>query len=210
MKPDPAIKEGDISTEEKIKTAAKVIFQERGFAATRTRDIAEKAGINLALLNYYFRSKKKLFDMIMIESLQGFIRSMSVAFNDESTSFEAKIELLVSNYIDLLIAEPNVPLFVLSELRANPEEFVSKVKVKELIMDSHFIKQFNEEAQKGKMITVNPLHFVVNMAGMIIFPFIAIPVLTNVHQMKHEEFVTLMEERKALIPIWLKTMMIAT
>jgi AcrR family transcriptional regulator len=58
-------KELDTTTEAKIKAAARVVFHKKGFAATRTRDIAEEAGINLALLNYYFRSKEKLFDIIM-------------------------------------------------------------------------------------------------------------------------------------------------
>ena len=58
-------KELDITTEEKIKQAAKAVFQKKGFAATRTRDIAEEADINLALLNYYFRSKEKLYGRII-------------------------------------------------------------------------------------------------------------------------------------------------
>ena len=57
--------EKEISTEEKILEAASKVFTEKGFAGTRTRDIAEHAGINLALLNYYFRSKEKLFEQVM-------------------------------------------------------------------------------------------------------------------------------------------------
>src|ERR1700751_6460756 len=96
----------NISTEEKIKQAARKIFMQKGYAATRTRDIAEEAGINLALLNYYFRSKEKLFDLIMLESLHDFRQHIIVALNDEKTSLESKIETLVSNYIDLLINQP--------------------------------------------------------------------------------------------------------
>ena len=66
----------DPSTEEKIKNAARIIFHQKGYAGTKTRDIAEEAGINLALLNYYFRSKEKLFGIIMVESLQSFRLSM--------------------------------------------------------------------------------------------------------------------------------------
>jgi len=61
----------DPSTEEKIKNAARVIFHSKGYAATRTRDIADEAGINLALLNYYFRSKEKLFETIRLQITQG-------------------------------------------------------------------------------------------------------------------------------------------
>ena len=119
----------DPSTEEKIKNAARIIFHSKGYAATRTRDIADEAGINLALLNYYFRSKEKLFDMIMLESLQGFRQSLAGVFNNEKTSLENKIETLVSNYIDLLIDQPDIPLFVLSELRTHPQKLVSIMKV---------------------------------------------------------------------------------
>jgi len=66
----------DTNTETKIKNAARVVFHKKGFAATRTRDIAEEADINLALLNYYFRSKQKLFDLIMFETMHGFLQSI--------------------------------------------------------------------------------------------------------------------------------------
>ena len=49
----------------KIKQAARKLFTEKGFDAVKTRDIAAEAGINLALLNYYFRSKEKLFEIVM-------------------------------------------------------------------------------------------------------------------------------------------------
>jgi len=68
----------DLSTETKIKEAARVVFYKKGFSATRTRDIAEEAGINLALLNYYFRSKEKLFEIIMFETFSAFVQSMAV------------------------------------------------------------------------------------------------------------------------------------
>lgn len=55
---------------ERIKTAAAKLFAQKGFAATRVRDIASEAGINLAAVNYYFRSKQKLFDLIMGENRQ--------------------------------------------------------------------------------------------------------------------------------------------
>ena len=66
MKIKPEI-EKNPSTEEKIKEAARRVFTKKGYAATRTRDIAEESGYNLALINYYFRSKEKLFDIVMLE-----------------------------------------------------------------------------------------------------------------------------------------------
>src|ERR1700755_1986938 len=101
----------DSSTEEKIKEAARVVFIKKGFAATRTRDIAEEAGINLALLNYYFRSKEKLFHVIMAETLKGFVQNIAMVLNDEKSSLEEKIQQLANSYIDMIIEEPEIPTF---------------------------------------------------------------------------------------------------
>ena len=122
----------DLSTETKIKNAARVVFHKKGFAATRTRDIAEEANINLALLNYYFRSKEKLFDIVMLETMQGFFRSIADVFNDETTSFEGKIDVLVATYIDLLIANPDIPLFIFHELRTQSGELIEKLGAKQI------------------------------------------------------------------------------
>jgi AcrR family transcriptional regulator len=196
----------DASAEEKIKNAARIIFHKKGFAAARTRDIAEEAGINLALLNYYFRSKEKLFDIIMMESLQGFFMSVTTLFNNEENSWEEKIEIFVSSYIDMLTEHPDIPLFVLSELRANPNALISKMNVKEVMLKSHFIKQFQEQIKKGKIAPTHPLHFLMNLIGMAVFPFIGSPILKNIGDLKEKDFNELMEQRKKLIPQWIKMM----
>ncbi len=197
----------DSRTEEKIKNAARTIFTQKGFAATRTRDIAEEAGINLALLNYYFRSKEKLFDMIMQESTQGFMHSIAGVFNDEKTSLDNKIQTLVNNYIDMLTQQPDLPLFVLSELRTNPEDLILKMNLKEHLINSYFLKQIQQGIKTGKIPPINPLHFIMNMMGMIVFPFVASPLLKNFGSLNPEEFNAIMQERKTFIPRWIEAMM---
>src|SRR4051812_36042236 len=107
----------DLSTEEKIQKAARKVFTQKGYAATRTRDIAEEAGINLALLIYYFRSKEKLFEIIMLEKMQKFFSVLLPIINNTATTLENKIDGIASNYIDLLTANEDLPLFILSEVR---------------------------------------------------------------------------------------------
>jgi AcrR family transcriptional regulator len=197
----------DTSTEEKIKVAAKKIFLKKGYAATRTRDIAEEAGLNLALLNYYFRSKEKLFDIIMLENLQHFIEGIREILNDKETTIEQKIESIVSNYINLLIQQPDLPLFVLHELRSNPKELVSKIDREKFINKSFFMQQVKEGIKEGKLAPINPLHFLMNLVGLTIFPFVASPILQNIGGLRQQDFNALMEERKKLIPAWIKVMM---
>lgn len=204
-----ADKELDSSTEEKIKAAARTVFHQKGFAATRTRDIAQEAGINLALLNYYFRSKEKLFQLIMIETLFGFMQNMAVLFNDEHTSLERKVELMAAKYIDVITEEPEIPLFILSELRSNPDGFYEHLPIGQMIMNSSFIKQYQKAVKEGKVTEPNPLHFFMNVMGLVVFPFAASPLLKRIGNLKNAQFDKMMQERKKMIPIWVKAMMMA-
>ncbi len=193
----------DGTTEEKIKQAARKVFIRKGFAATRTRDIAEEAGLNLALLNYYFRSKEKLFDLIMLENMQQFMLGMKDIFNNESSTLNVKVIDFVANYINLLKSQPDLPLFILHELKANPQKFVENVGVKKVLFESHFFKQINE-ATKGK---IDSFQLVINMMALTVFPFIACPLLKSIGNLKQNQFDELMEERKVMIPRWINSML---
>lgn len=201
-----ANKELNLSTEEKIKEAARAVFTKKGYAAAKTRDIAQEAGINLALLNYYFRSKENLFGIVMMESAQKFFVSMKDILNDEKTSLEKKLELMIGNYIDQLISDPNFPLFMLSEIQANPELLLSKMGSRDFLQRSVLFKQLGEAIVKNK-IAIHPLHYLMNIIGITVFPFIGKPILKSIGGLNDEQFNALMLERKKLIPMWIKAAM---
>jgi AcrR family transcriptional regulator len=197
----------DTNTEAKIKAAARIVFHKKGYSATRTRDIADEAKINLALLNYYFRSKEKLFELIVFETLTSFYQNMGSVFNDETTSLEKKIALVAEKYIDLISMEPEIPLFLMSEIRRDPERILVKLPVVLSISKSVFIRQYKEAAQKGKITEPNPLHFLMNIMGMVVFPFMNRPIIQQVGNIGDKQFNQLMQDRKKLIPIWVKAML---
>jgi len=207
MAKSKATKTLDTTTEEKIKVAARVVFHKKGYAATRTRDIAEEAGINLALLNYYFRSKEKLFDIIMFETIFGFMQNMAMVLNDEKSTLEKKVEMIAFNYINFITKEPNIPIFMLSELRNNAGRLLEKLPIKQLIMTSAFFRQHQEAVAKGKIVEPNPLHFLMNLLSLVVFPFIGQPLLQGISGLNEMQFNQLMQERKKLIPVWIKAMM---
>jgi AcrR family transcriptional regulator len=192
----------DVSTEEKIKQAARKVFTKKGYAATRTRDIAEEAGINLALLNYYFRSKEKLFEIIMLEKMQKFFSVLLPVINNDATTLENKVEGIASNYIELLTVNTDLPLFILSEIRNNPEIFIKITQKKNFIQESVFVKQLKE-----KRPDINPLQFLISLLGMSIFPFIMKPVLHKMTDINENDFHAMMQERKTLIPLWTRAML---
>ncbi|HWB90432.1 MAG TPA: TetR family transcriptional regulator [Puia sp.] len=197
---------GTESTEERIKEAARKLFTQKGFAATRTRDIANEAGINLALLNYYFRSKQKLFDLVMMENFRKFLHGMTINFQDKSLTMENRLEKIVTAYIDFLTEFPDLPLFILNEIRGNPSRIADKVKKEIGPARSQFFKELKQSKKEGK-IALDPFHFVANLVGLTVFPFVARPLLQRVTEVGDEQFNELMQERKKLVPIWLKMMM---
>ncbi|NRB52799.1 MAG: TetR/AcrR family transcriptional regulator [Saprospiraceae bacterium] len=200
-----AVKEKD--TEQKIKDAARTIFQEKGFAGARTRDIAEKAGINLALLNYYFRSKQKLYDIIMTETMQTFFGGVIKILNDEQTSIEEKIEAFVTHYIDLLSGNANIPHFILSNVREDPEGYLEKIGALQKAKHSFFFQQFIQASMEGKIPPINPIHFILNLIGLVVFPFLAKPMIAASTGISDQQYADMLEERKRLIPLWVNEML---
>lgn len=191
--------EKDISTEKKILISASKVFTEKGFSGTRTRDIAEEAGINLALLNYYFRSKEKLFEQVMkVKIVLLFGKIIPIITNEKST-LEEKIDLASEKYFEILSKNPNLPLFILSEIQKKPSNITALIPVDKVLKTSVLLRQI-EEKKPG----LNAFHFIVNFLSMTAFPFIAKPILKNFNILNDEEFQQFVEERKTLVPVWIK------
>jgi AcrR family transcriptional regulator len=195
-------KEEPSSTEEKIRQAARKVFLQKGYAGTRTRDIAEEAGINLALLNYYFRSKQKLFEVVVLEKIQKLLFSLLPSIHDETTTIEEKIDLIVSGYIDVLTENPDLPIFVLSELQKGSFETFPAIPVVEQVKKSTLFRQLNE-----KRPDLNPVHFIVTLLGMTIFPFVARPIIMLSGMTDEQSYMKLMQERKTLVSNWMKNIL---
>lgn len=197
----------DDNTELKIKETAKRLFQEKGFDAVRTREIAEEAGINSALLHYYFRSKEKLFHMIMIESISEMFSFMRGIINNPDTSLGEKIDLIVDGYISVIRNNPRLALFVLNELNSNSEKIITKSGIpKNMLTDSSFFRQIDDQLEK-KSINISPLHIMLNAISLSVMPFIARPLIVYLYDTKMENVNDFIEERRRLIPMWIKGML---
>ena len=190
------------NTELKIRDAAKLLFLKKGYSATTTRDIAKESQINLALLNYYFTSKRRLFEIIMFETLYDFLNKMVEVYNDEETTIREKIELASSKYIDMIIAEPLLPTFILNELKNNPTNFL-KMPTAKVIMKSQLISQYNDGVKKGIYKKVDSIHFITNILSLIVFPFICSPIIMKMEKLNKTDFNKMMNQRKKLIPEWI-------
>ena len=192
----------ELSTEDKILLAASKVFTEKGFSGTRTRDIAEEAGINLALLNYYFRTKEKLFEQVMKVKIVLLFGQIIPIVTNEKTTLEKKIDLASVKYFDILTKNPNLPIFVLSEIQKKTSDVKSILPFEKVLNNSFLMQQIRE-----KQPDQNPFHFLLNYLSMTVFPFLGKPILQSFDLMDDDEFQKFVTERKTLVPMWIKMML---
>lgn len=187
-----------MTTEQKILKAADKIFTQKGYAATRTRDIAEEAGTNLALLNYYFGSKEKLFKNVVQGKLKMLLGAMGPALSDGQISLEEKISLITENYTNLLLENEELPIFILNELTVNRELFAKITQNTRQIAQPVLEKQLKERG-----IEISATDLIINVLSMTLFPFVAKPLITSSGLVKEEEFVNFVTDRKKKIIEWI-------
>ncbi len=193
------MEEIDKNTEQKILDAARSIFTNQGFAAARMDEIATEAGINRALLHYYFRSKQKLFDVVLEENLNHFYQSF-IRILASDVDLETKIRNLVIAELDMLVANPNLPLFIIAETSRNPEMMIEKlnhIPIKQFFLQ--FMQVVNTEIEKGNIKPINPVHILMHIMSLCLFPFVGRPVFKHITGASQEQFEKLIEERKIII-----------
>ena len=194
-----------LKTAEKIKEVAKRMFIDKGYENTVIRDIASELGINVALVNYHYDSKANLYEIIMVETILSFFEGIATLLNDTSTSFDEKIQALVNSYVELLFAQPNLPFFIINELKSGEADLFNKLEGMEFFIQSLFFKQLTEAIKKGKNPEVNPFQILLNILSMTVFPFITKPVIKGISKMNEDQMTHLLNDRKKLIPLWIKS-----
>jgi len=188
--------------EQKIKDAARKVFQAKGYDAARTRDIAEEAGVNLALINYYYRSKESLFEEIMDDSILSFRNAIIGITNDSNTSVREKIETLTNNYFSIFMQEPDLPIFIFLETQKNPDFILQKMNPTDIIKNSFFDKQLKDLGKTSQDVD----QIFINLMSLIVFPFIGNVIIKNVCNVDCDGYGALLNHRKKEIPNWIYAM----
>ena len=190
----------DLNAGENILAAARKVFMTKGMAGARMQDIADEAGINKALLHYYFKDKDKLFEMIFLEEAKKFFPKINNIFNSDEPLFD-KFEHFAEEYIDEMQKNPYLPWFVMNEINRDPDQFMYKIWGKDNLPNpSKFLAQIEKEVKKGTIKRISPMHLLMNLLGMTIFPFVAKPMIVRNMQLDELQFRAAMEQRKKEIP----------
>jgi TetR/AcrR family transcriptional regulator len=185
-------------TELKIVVSAEKLFYQKGKAGTSMQDIADDAGINRTLLNYYFRSKDLLFEAVFKKALGNFVPGLAVLFSSD-IPFEKLVPEVIHTIIDAMIANPQIPIFVLQELSSNPERMPQLIK--ELGIDPALVIKKVEDQDHF-------MQLIMNLISLCIFPFAARPVVTSLlYNGDNDAFVAAMNQRREILPeMFLKLM----
>lgn len=186
-------------TEQKIVASAEKLFYRKGKAGTSMQDIADDAGINRTLLNYYFRSKDQLFEAVFRRAMGRFVPSLASMLHS-GMGIREYIPRLVETIIDTMIEHPQIPIFVLQELSSNPARMPQIIKEMGINSEVGF-KKFEQEQVSGVFGQMDPRQFFMNVLSLCIFPFAARPMVTEfLYHGDDRAYTEAMEQRKKLVP----------
>jgi TetR/AcrR family transcriptional regulator len=198
-------KDGD--TEIRILQAARTVFIRRGTAGTRMQEIAEEAGVNQALLHYYFRSKERLAEAVFSETA-GRMFPTVVGILGGDLTIEEKVVQMVDMWFDTMSRSPFLPGYIISELHHHPEripQLVGNLAGNNLgsALEPVFAKldkQLASEARRGLIRRISAQQFFVNMLSLSVFPFAARPMLCAAFSLDDESFQRFIALRRKELP----------
>jgi TetR/AcrR family transcriptional regulator len=201
----------DRETEKRILDAAKAVFILRGTAGARMQEIAEEAGVNQALLHYYFRSKEKLSEAVFRDTAGRMFPALLQIVGGDLTLIE-KIDRIVDTYLTTMSQTPFLPGYIISELHHHPEripQLLGRVAGGDLSAITRpafdkLEKQLAAEARAGRMRRINVAQFFVNLLSLCVFPFAARPMLRAALGFSDDDFAKFIEQRRKELPVYIK------
>lgn len=185
----------DENTEEQILDAAKHIFQSKGMDGARMQEIADKAGINKAMLHYYYRSKQLLFEAVFKNAFSLLAPQLNTILNDDSC-IEDKIKNFTVDYTTFMMKHPYLPNFIIQELNRN-EDFILKLKENTGFPTlEKFKEKVTDEIKQGKIIPIDADQLFVNIIALNIFPFLGKPLIKAFTNKDDKSYKVFVEKRK--------------
>ena len=201
--------ERDGDTEQRILDAAHRVFLRRGSAGARTQEIADEAGVNKALLHYYFRSKDRLAEAVFRRAATALFPPVLAVLASDG-ELETKVERVVERELDVLLAHPYLPGYIVSELTHHPERVrqllpaMTGVQVAEIAprVIGNIGRQIEARVADGRMRAITPDQFLINLLSLCVFPFAARPMLQAILGFDDAAFARMIERRKRELPVF--------
>jgi len=162
------------------------------------QEIADEAGINKALLHYYYRSKDQLFNAVFEEVMSGFVPRLFGLLNSD-LPLEVKVYQIAERYTELLTNHRELPLFILSELQNDPKRITNKIPTGREVF-KNLEDQLKREFEKGNIREIKVEMFVMNLISMLVFPFAGRNLFQSVAGMDNDQYTAFLQERMIEVP----------
>lgn len=197
-------------TQQRILDAADVVFLRSGSAGARMQEIAEEAGVNKALLHYYFRSKDQLAEAVFRRAASELFPAV-IQMMGSDLDLEQKVARVVEIYLDQLVRRPFLTGYVLSEVTHHPDrvpQFFSSlsggIAPQQIFrgVQARLRDQIEESVRSGKMIPISPDQFFINLLSLCVFPFAARPMLMAVLGLDEKGFERMITRRRKELPVF--------
>lgn len=204
----------DGDTEGRILDAAHAVFMRHGTAGARMQEIAREAGVNSALLHYYFRSKERLADAVFQRAATQLLPNL-VRILASDADLEVKVAQVVELELTRLSETPYLPGYVISELTHHPQRiqqlFASVIGMAPAevgaLVRTRLREQIDQRVREGRMQPIDAEQFVVNLLSLCIFPFAARPMLMALLGFDDEGFMAFIgRRRQTLAPFFVRAL----
>jgi TetR/AcrR family transcriptional regulator len=197
----------DQDTEQRILHAARAVFVRRGTAGARMQEIAEEAGVNQALLHYYFRSKERLSEAVFAD-IAGRMFPAVIGILAGDAPIDEKVDKVVETYLDNMLRSPFLPGYILSELHHHPERIPKLLgdlagksfsSALEPVLEK-LDRQIAAEVRRHRMRRISAQQFLANLLSLCVFPFAARPMLSAAFSFDEEGFARFIAVRRRELP----------
>jgi AcrR family transcriptional regulator len=187
-----------LTSEEKILEAAKKIFHRKGYDGARMQEIADEAGINKALLHYYFRTKENLFNAVFQAAFRDIFSRLFLTVGSDDP-LDEKLSNMIREYIGFLQKNSFIPGVILSEINQNPDKII-EVFHSVPIQPVQLYEKIRDSLRDAGVENVDPRDLFINVLSMCIFPVVAKPLLKVIFNFSEEEYDEFIEKRKTELP----------
>ncbi len=184
---------------QRILDVARDLFIKNGYKSTSIRDIATASETNVAMVNYYFRSKYNLFEIIFEEAFLHLQEKIFTTLMSDLPFFEL-VETAIHSYYEMLLKYPQIPVFILNEINQNPEHLSARVrKIDPYGVFMRMSERIREEEKKGTIKETPPVDFLLNVLSLCVFPFIFRILGMNVANVSQEEYTQMIKDHEKYV-----------
>lgn len=181
-------------TEKLVKETAKNLFFVQGRFDATTQEIADEAGVNRTLINYYFRSRDNLIQVVFDEA-QKVEREKSEIIQDSSLGFKEKITLFIEGSLSTSLQYPYLETYIVSQINKGS---CHKKDIEEEYKEK-MLQDIQTEMDLGNIEKMEPIQFIFNMVSLLIFPSAVRPLFMENMMIDDKEFDRLIADRKDII-----------